>query len=137
MNIVQWKPFGDLDRFFDERTFPAFARFGGDLAVDLYEDDGNIIAKMNLPGIKPEEIDIALEDDTLTVSGRREEEKKTEDKDYYSKEIRRGSFSRSVSLPRSVDAAETEARYDNGVLIVTMPVIEGANERTVKIPLQA
>ena len=92
---------------------------------------------MNLPGIKPEEIDIALEDDTLTVSGRREEEKKTEDKDYYSKEIRRGSFSRSVSLPRSVDAAETEARYDNGVLIVTMPVIGGANERTVKIPLQA
>jgi HSP20 family protein len=137
MNIVTWKPFAELDRFFDDRASLALPRFGGDLAVDLYEENGNVIAKMNLPGVKPDELDITLENDTLVITGRREEEKKTEEKDYYHKEIRRGSFSRSVSLPKSVNAEATEARYDGGVLVVTMPIVKGAEEKATKIPLHA
>src|SRR3990167_7113367 len=98
MQIVKWEPFKEIDRFFDDRflSFPSMPKLGWDLAVDVYEEKGNVIAKMSLPGIKPEEIDISLGDDMITISGRREEEKEVDKKDYYSKEIRRGSFSRSV-----------------------------------------
>ena len=137
--IKKWEPFKEIDRFFDDRpffSFPQFPKLGLDLAVDVFEEKGKVVAKMNLPGVKPEEFDISLEDDALTVSGRREEEKETEKKDYYSKEIRRGSFSRSVSLPKSVDAAKTEAEYEDGVLTITMPAIAGAKEKAVKIKIK-
>lgn len=139
MQIIKWEPFKEIDRFFDDRffqPFTAFPKLGFDLAADVYEEKGNVIAKMSLPGIKPEELDISLEEDVLTVSGRREEEKETEKKDYYSKEIRRGSFSRTVSLPKSVYAAKTEAKYEDGLLTVTMPAVAGAKEKAVKIEIR-
>jgi len=139
MQIIKWEPFREIDRFFDDRSpfsFPQFPRLGLDLAADVFEEKGNVVAKMNLPGVKPEELDISLEDSALTVSGRREEEKETDKKDYYSKEIRRGSFSRTVTLPKTVDGAKAEAKYDNGVLTVTMPAIAGAKEKAVKIQVK-
>src|SRR3989344_6057475 len=117
MQIIKWQPFKEIDRFFDDRflqPFPSFPKLGFDLTVDVFEEKGNVIAKMSLPGIKPEEVEISLEDDTLTISGRREEEKEVDKKDYYSKEIRRGSFSRTVSLPKSVNAGKAEAKCING-----------------------
>lgn len=139
MQIIKWEPLREIDRLFDDHSFlslPQFPRFGFDLAVDVFEEKNNIVAKMSLPGIKPEEVDISLEDDTLTISGRREEEKEIDNKDYYSKEIRRGSFSRSVSLPKSVDASKTEAKYTNGVLSVSMPVVAGAKAKAVKVEIK-
>lgn len=139
MQIIKWEPFKEIDRFFDDRflqPFTAFPKIGLDLAVDVYEEKDAVVAKMSLPGIKSEELDISLEDDTLTISGRREEEKETEKKDYYSKEIRRGSFSRSVRLPKPVDASKAEAAYENGELVVTMPVIAGAKEKAVRVKIK-
>ena len=115
---------------------PSFPKLGWELAVDLYEEKGNVVAKMSLPGVKEEELDIEIDEDMLTISGRREEEKEVDKKDYYSKEIRRGSFSRSVSLPKLVDAEKAEAKYENGVLIVTIPAIAGAKEKAVKIKIK-
>lgn len=136
MPIIKWEPFREFDRFFDDRLFPTRQMLGWDLAIDVYEEKGNIIAKMSLPGIKPEDLDISLEDDLLTVSGRREEEKEVDKKDYYSKEIRRGSFSRSVTLPKSVDAAKAQASYEDGVLVVTMPAAAGAKEKAIKVKVK-
>jgi HSP20 family protein len=139
MQLIKWEPFKDIDRFFDDRSlfsFPQFPRLGFDLAVDVYEEKGNVVAKMSLPGIKAEEVDVSVEDDMLTISGRREEEKEVDKKDYYSKEIRRGSFTRSVSLPKSVDTAKSEAKYEDGVLTVTMPAVAGAKEKSVKIKIK-
>lgn len=138
MQLIKWEPFKEIDRFFDDRflqPFGSFSKLGLDLAVDVYEEKGNVVAKMSLPGIKSEELDISLEDEMLTISGRREEEKEVDKKDYYSKEIRRGSFSRTVSLPKSVDAGKAEAKYENGELIVTMPIVAGAKERSVKVKI--
>jgi len=135
MQIIKWEPLKEIDRFFEDRFFH-FPRLGWDLAVDVYEEDGAVVAKMSLPGVKPDELDISLEDDVLTVSGRREEEKEAERKDYYSKEIRRGSFSRSVGLPKAVNSAKAEAKFEDGVLVVTMPVAEGAKEKAVKIKIK-
>jgi HSP20 family protein len=138
MQLIKWEPLKEIDRFFDDRflqPFSTFSKLGLDLAVDVYEEKGNVVAKMSLPGIKSEELDISLEDDMLTISGRREEEKETDKKDYYSKEIRRGSFSRTVSLPKSVDAGKAEAKYNDGELVVTMPVIAGTKEKAIKVTI--
>lgn len=133
MNIVQWKPFGEFDRVFDDRFSMGFPKMGLDLAIDLYEEKGNVVAKMNLPGVRADELEVSVEDDTLTVTGTREEEKETDKKDYYSKEIRRGSFTRSISLPSQVDAEKTAAEYKDGVLMVSMPVIKGGGKKAVKV----
>jgi HSP20 family protein len=135
-NIVQWKPFSEIDRFIDDSLFPAFPKIGLDLAIDLYEEKGNVIAKMNLPGVDAQELDIVIDGDVLTITGSRQEEHETDEKDYYSKEIRRGSFSRSVSLPSSVEAAKSEASYKDGVLKVTMPSIPGQKEKAVKVKVK-
>src|SRR3989344_2222299 len=139
MQLIKWEPFKEIDRLFDDRFFQpfgAFPKLGFDLAVDVYEEKGNVIAKMSLPGIKPEEVDISLEDNMLTISGRREEEKEVDKKDYYSKEIRRGSFSRTFSLPKAVNAGKAEAKCINGVLSVTMPAVAGAKSKAVKVEIK-
>lgn len=134
MALIKWEPFSEMERFFDNRPYVSmFPKLGWDLAVDVFEEGKNVIAKVSLPGVKAEEIDISIDKDTLTISGVREEEKETDKKDYYSKEIRRGSFSRSVSLPKIVDADDTKADYSEGVLTVTMPVVKGQEKKAVKV----
>lgn len=139
MQIIKWDPFKEIDRFFDDRflqPFSSFSKLGLDLAVDVYEEKNNVVAKMSLPGIKSDELDISLADDMLTVSGKREEEKEVDKKDYHSKEIRRGAFSRTVSLPKSVDATKAEAKYEDGELVVTMPIMPGAKDKVVKVQIK-
>ena len=98
MELIQWKPFNDLDRLVQDFPGP-LRKFGTDLSVDLYEEGGNLVAKMNLPGVEATDLEIIVDGDSLTISGDRFEEEETDEKDYYSKEIRRGSFSRMVPLP--------------------------------------
>ena len=134
MPIIKWEPFNELERFLEERPYISlFPKLGWDLAVDLFEEEGSVVAKMSLPGVKTEELDITIDEDMLTVTGTREEEKETDKKDYYSKEIRRGAFSRSVSLPKAVDGSKAEAAYADGVLKITMPVVKGQEKRSVKV----
>src|SRR3989344_1511100 len=126
MQLIKWEPFKDLEGVFEDRPYISmFPKLGWDLAVDVFEEGKNVIAKMSLPGVKSEELEIAIDKDILTISGKREEEKETQKKDYYSKEIRRGSFSRSVTLPKIVDADDTKAAYADGLLTVTMPIVKG------------
>lgn len=134
MQLIKWEPFKDLEGFFEDRPYISmFPKLGWDLAVDVFEEGKNVIAKVSLPGVKSEEIDISIDKDVLTVSGARQEETETDKKDYYSKEIRRGAFSRSVSLPKIVDAEGTKADYADGVLTVTMPVVKGQEKKAVKV----
>jgi HSP20 family protein len=133
MELMQWKPFDEMDRLFEGRPLLSFPRAQWDLAADVFEERGTVVAKMSLPGIELEDLDITVDEDMLTISGERQEEEEVDQKDYYSKEIRRGSFSRSVRLPKLVDAAQAEARYENGVLTVAMPVVKGKETRGVKI----
>lgn len=134
MPIIKWQPFNELERFFDERPLASmFPKLGWDLAVDVYEEEKSVFAKMSLPGVKPEELEISIDKDVLTVSGTREEETETEKKDYYSKEIRRGSFSRSVSLPKIVDAEAAKADYTSGVLTIAMPIVKGQEKKAVRV----
>lgn len=135
MSLIKWEPFNEFDRFFDDRFLASFSRPSWDLAVDVYEEKGNIVAKMSLPEVNTEDINISVEDNILVISAKRDEEKEIDKQDYYSKEIRRGSFSRSVRLPKSVEAAHATAEYKDGVLKISAPVLSGAEEKAVKIEI--
>jgi HSP20 family protein len=138
MSLIKWEPFNDLDRFFDEGVLESFPRrWGRGLATDMYEEKGSLITKMCLSGVKPEEVDISIEDDVLTVSGTREEEKEVKEKEYFSKEIRRGAFSRSVRFPKAVLAEKATATFEDGVLIVSVPVVQGATSKGVKVKINS
>lgn len=140
MSLIKWEPLGEMDRFFNEPFFSNFSKLTHtmtfDLAVDVYEESGNVIAKMSLPGMKAEDVEVSIEDNMLTVSGRREEEKETKDKEYYSKEIRRGAFLRTITLPTLVKAEEAEAKFEDGMLIIKAPAIEGAKEKAVQVKIK-
>jgi len=136
MNLIQWKPLSGLNSFFDDSLNTSFPMLQADLAIDVYEKEDNVVAEMSLPGVQESDIDISIEDELLTISGQREEETETNGKNYYSKEIKRGSFARTVRLPRIIDADKAVAQYKDGVLKVKMPIIEGAKEKTVKVKLE-
>jgi HSP20 family protein len=92
-------------------------------AIDVVTDDGNLVLTAELPGVKQEEINITLHEGVLTISGERKTEQEEERGGYYVRERRYGSFSRSLSVPEGVDESKIHARYENGVLEVT---VEGA-----------
>ncbi len=110
------------------------AWFGATPSLDVSESDTAVEAKLDLPGVKPEEIEIQLNGNMLTISGERKEEQEEKGKTYHRIERRVGSFSRSVSLPCHVDEDKVAADYRDGVLTVTMPKTESAKAK--KIPIK-
>jgi len=75
MSIIKWEPFGEIENVFEDFQFPTISKIGSDLAIDLFEEEENIIAKMNLPGVDPDKINVEVVDNELRVSGSHEEEK--------------------------------------------------------------
>jgi len=104
-----------------------------DMAVDMYEDGNNIIAEMSVPGIDAEKIDVSVEGNYLRVTGRRDEEKEHKTKQFYSKEIHRGSFERALRLPAAVNEGKVVAEYKDGLLTVTLPKMEERKAGKVKV----
>lgn len=105
-------------------------------SLDLAETDTALEARMDLPGIKPAEVDIQVTDNVLTVSGQRSEEKdekKGNGRSFHRVERRMGSFSRSIVLPCGVNRDKVEATYKDGVLSITLPKTEEAKAHKVKI----
>jgi len=87
-------------------------------AMDVLSEGGDIVVRAELAGVKPEDVDITLQDRVLTISGERKAEEERQGAGYYVKERRHGAFRRSMQLPESVDEDSIHARYDNGVLEV-------------------
>lgn len=136
MALIKWEPFGEIDRFFEDLPSAVFPKMGWDLAVDIYEKDGNLMAEMNLPGVDPDKIDVSVEGGRLHISGSREESKEEKQKQYYSREIRRGSFERVVRLPSAVQEDKVKAEYRNGELLVTMPKAPEAAKNKVPVEVK-
>jgi HSP20 family protein len=102
-------------------------------AIDVERDNGNLVVRADVPGIKPEEVKIEIEDDILTVSGAHEECKEKKDKHFLRRERRYGSFSRSLALPAGVEAKKIKAKTHDGVVEVTIPLPQEAKKETVTI----
>jgi len=147
MAIVRWQPFRDLlaterefDRIFREAFSPLLREREGELstrawapAVDIFENETNIVLKAELPGVEPKDVEVRVEDNTLYLKGERKFEKETKEENYHRIERSYGSFARSFALPNSIDADKVAAEYKDGLLILTLPKREEAKPKTIKI----
>ena len=111
--------------------------FGMNVSFDVSETDGEIQLIMDAPGVKKEDIDISLSENSVTVSGKREAEKETKEKNFHRIERSFGEFRRSVLLPCDVDADKVEAKLKDGVLTVILPKSQKAKESVKKIAVKA
>jgi HSP20 family protein len=102
-------------------------------SVDIEEKDNEIVVRADVPGVSEKDLDVRLENNTLTIKGERKLEKEDKQKGYHRIERAYGSFVRSFTLPAAVDADKVEAHYKDGVLTVTLPKTEAAKSRKVKI----
>jgi HSP20 family protein len=140
--LTRWDPFSELgelrsrfDRMFD--GWPDGHERAWTPAIDVVREEDQLVLRADLPGIKPEEVKIEVEDDILTVSGEHRESKEEKDKSYVRRERRYGSFSRSMALPAGVDAKKIKAKTREGVIEVTIPLPTEAKKEPVKIALTA
>jgi HSP20 family protein len=148
MAIVRWEPFRDLmtvqermNRIFDE-AFRGGARGGEDdwalggtwaPPVDIYEQDGNLVLKAELPGIDPKDVDVRVENNVLTLNGERKFESEVKRDQYHRVERAYGRFSRSFTLPNVVDTVNIKAVFEDGLLRVVMPKREEAKPKQINI----
>lgn len=139
MTLIPWKPFYDLDKFFEDDDFflPVFSsKKINEPLMDIYETDKNIVAEMNVAGFNPENIDISIENGVLKVKGQTEEKKEDKEKNYWRKEIRKGSFERMIKLPKEVLEDKVEATYENGILKIILPKAEQQKKTGKKIKIK-
>jgi HSP20 family protein len=143
--LVRWDPFrdlvsiqGELDRLFGRNVGgiePLRPSATGSWmpSMDVFETQEKIVATLELPGIDPEGVEVAVEDSTLTVSGSRGFSDEVKEDDYHRIERRYGAFSRSITLPQAADTEKVEARFDRGVLTIEVPKVEKAKPKKIQV----
>ncbi len=105
----------------------------GELAVDMYQTPTDIIVKTMIAGVRPEDLDITITRDMVTVKGKREESKDYSDDDFFHKELYWGAFSRTVVLPQEIEVEEAEATNKNGLLTIRLPKLDKNKQAKVKV----
>jgi len=148
MAIVRWEPFRELlstqDRFnqlFNQTFSQAFGEGQGHElgsrnwapAVDIYENDHELVIKAELPGIDSKDVEVRVENHTLLITGERKFEKDTSEGNYHRVERTYGTFSRSFTLPATVSAENAQAEYKDGVLTLKLAKREEAKPKTIQI----
>jgi HSP20 family protein len=145
MAIVRFEPFRDLvnsqrefERLFRGAFTPAMDAEEASTRtwappVDIYENGDSLVLKAELPGVNPNDVEIRVEDNTLYLKGERKFEKEVKEQNYHRIERSYGTFTRTFSLPNSIDADKVAATYKDGVLMLTMPKKEEAKPKTIKI----
>jgi HSP20 family protein len=142
--LSTWPGFGrltdirdEIDRLFEsplaDWTRTSNLLSGWTPALDLYEDKDNLFVKVELPGMKREDIEVSLHEGSLSISGERKSEQKHEDADVYRAERFVGRFQRTVTLPTPVAADKVKAQYKDGVLTITLPKTEEAKPKHIDV----
>jgi HSP20 family protein len=140
--VRRWDPFREMaelratmDRLLNEsRNMPVASEDTiWMLPLDVSETEDAFIVKASIPGVNPDDIDISLTDNVLTIKAEIKEEKEIEDAKYHLRERRYGAFSRAITLPTAVDADKVEAVYENGVLTLTIPKAEAVKPRKIAV----
>jgi HSP20 family protein len=135
--ITRIDPFRELASFFENFTEPG----GKDQLtagsfvppVDVYEDEHNLVLKLEVPGVNEADINVSVENDTLTVQGERKFEKEEKEENFHRIERRYGSFVRTFKLPNTVDADKVDASYEKGILKITLAKRAEAKPRQIKV----
>ena len=145
-SMIRWEPFRDLvslrdrmDRLFGEglgRSWPMEEGLSTGVwnpAVDVYETHDSIVLKADLPDVTKDDVDISVEGNVLTIRGERKREQEVKEKDFYRMERSYGAFTRSFTLPGTVNPEKIEACFTGGVLTVTLPKREESKPKQIKV----
>jgi HSP20 family protein len=148
MSLIRWQPFTELmslrqamERLFEDsfvqpsHLWTELRR--GELPVDMYQTKDEVVVKAALPGVKPEEVDISITGDVVTVKGEHREEQETKEENYLCREQRYGTFSRSVAIPVQVKGDKAEATFEDGILTLIIPKAEEAKPKQIKVKAKA
>ncbi len=133
------KTINDLNRVFNVPRFfgdEGLVNGSWNPSVDVYEDQNGIVLEADLPGLKPGEFELAIENNVLTLKGERKFEKKTEESNFHRVERSYGSFTRSFTLPTNVDVNNVAADFKDGVLKVMLPRREETKPRQIQVQIK-
>jgi HSP20 family protein len=143
MSMIRWDPFDDLaslresmDKLFEDfftRQPRSQALTAWQPSVEVFETDGDIVVRAELPGIDPKHVDISVTQDTLTIRGEAKAEHEEKGRNYFRRELRYGSFVRTLGLPNEVKGDQAKASYKNGILEIRIPKGERAKPKSVKV----
>lgn len=117
----------------DQREEDWMSDYEGALNIDMYQTKDNVIIKSTIAGVRPEDIDITVANDMVTIKGERVKEEKIAQEDYFYQECYWGGFSRSVIVPVDIDSEEIEADYKDGILTIIIPKAAKAKTKKVKV----
>ena len=143
-DITRWDPFSEMatlrntvDRLFDDvrpwRLLNPSENGDGFFPVDLYETADDVVINASIPGAAPEDIDISVTGQVLTLKGEVKADEEQKAQNYYRRERRAGTFVRQFSLPSEVDSSRADAVFENGVLRLTLPKAEAMKPKTIKV----
>jgi HSP20 family protein len=147
-NLIRWEPAREMmtlreamDRLFDDAFTRPLGHIGNGNhwsvpAVDMYQTDNEVVVKAALPGIKPEEVQINVTGEMLTIKGETRQKEDVKEKAYHIREQRWGMFERTIGLPTLVVADKAKANFENGVLTITLPKAEEAKPKTISIKVK-
>ncbi len=146
MALLPWRPFRELERMreefdrlmnrFDEDWFAEFRPARIQPQIESFVENGKLTVRAELPGIDPKDIEVNVAGNMLTVRGKREEKFEEKKRHFIRREMRYGSFERSVELPEGVKAEDLKATYHDGILELTAPVTKELERKEVKVQIQ-
>lgn len=142
--IVRWQPANELvslreamDRLFEDSWVGArswnFPAAWAEPTLDVYETADRVTVKAAVPGIKPEQVEITITGNLLSLSGQSREETETKDKNYLRRETHLGSFRRTIELPAGLQTDKADAKFENGILTIDLPKADEVKPKTIKV----
>ena len=145
MLLKRWEPFAEIrnmsreqDRVWPQPTSPHYLwrRPRGEDevgSIDVFRQGEDLVVRASLPGVKPEDLEVTIAENALTITGESKTETEVKDEDFIHRELRSGSFKRVVNLPKTHLTDKVEGSYENGILTVTIPKGEDSKAKTVKV----
>lgn len=130
MSLIRFNPF-----FGDEFLGDFFSEGLKTLALDVYEKDGKVVVEAPLAGINPKNVEVNIDNNILTIKGQEDQKSEVDEKNYFRKEVRHGSFYRNVRLP-DVDESKAEAKFKDGILRIEVPKKEKEEKKILKIKVE-
>ncbi|MER3459555.1 MAG: hypothetical protein C4309_13845 [Chloroflexota bacterium] len=147
MSLIRWDPFREMislreaiDRLFEESFVRPRAWLEAErvmsVPLDIYEEGDDLIVKATVPGVRPEDLNVQIQNNILTISGETKEERERKEANYHLREHRYGRFERSVTLPYAVQVDKAEATFEHGVLRLRLPKAEEVRGRRIEVKVQ-
>jgi HSP20 family protein len=136
MSLIRWDPFRELNKWgglLSPRWEMPSAMTAWNPAMDIFENENDIVIKVELPGMEAKDIELGLDNGVLTLKGERRFEKETKEEDYHRVEREYGRFNRSLLLPKAVKEDKIATEFKNGLLKIVLPKKEEVKARTIKV----